>query len=474
MIPSSPEAVRLFHEGSIALSNVESNGFRIDTEYLDKALRKTARKIKRLEDDLQSDEVWRDWKKEFGSKAKLGSGDQLAHMLFSVMGLESKGVTATGKHSTSDAHLMDIDLPFVQKWRELTKLQKANGTFLEGIKKYVTEDGFLHADFNLNLAATFRSSSSNPNLQNFPIRTESIAKLIRRCFVPRKGHRLVSSDFSGVEVGVACCYNKDPQLIYDYTEGDMHRDMAIKCYRISPKTDKDWWKVKGPEGGHVVRYCAKNMYVFPEFYGSYYVDCARNLWDAIERLSLHAPNGLPMREYLRTKGIKRLGACDPNTSPKMGTFEHHIQKVEDDFWNVRYRVYNEWKKTTWEEYKRKGYTKLLTGFVCSRNSDGHVLNRKQVINYRIQGAAFHCLLWVLIEMDKWLRKNKMRSKIVSQIHDDLIGDVHEEEYEDYIGKVRELMTETLRKTWKWIIVPLSVEIEASEVDGNWYDKSKVA
>ena len=101
------------------------------------------------------------------------------------------------------------------------------------------------------------------------------------------------------------------------------------------------------------------------------------------------------------------------------------------------------------------------------------MNRKQVINYRIQGSAFHCLLWCLIEMNKWLKKNKMKSKMVSQIHDSLIGDVHKDELDDYLWKINDLMTTQLAKVWEWIVVPLGVEMEICELNGTWFDKKKV-
>jgi len=459
---SSPAAYRLFHEGTLALANVEANGFRVDVDYLQRAIKKSEKKIKRMEEKLREDDVYKTWRKHYGANTNLGSDRQLAHILFSVMGYPCRERTEGGELSAKEANLVDIDLPFIKTYRRCEKLKKARGTFLQGILDFTTSDGMLHSNFNLNIAATFRSSVNDPNLQNFPIRDEELSKLIRSCFIPRDGHRLVESDFSGIEVGIACCYNKDPKLIKDYTEGDMHRDMAIKCYQLALK-----------EVSKTIRYCAKNMFVFPEFYGSYYIDCSRNLWEAIERMELKTTSDLSLREHLSNIGITKLGRCDPDQTPRKGTFEAHIKAVEDEFWNVRYRVYNEWKKKTWEEYKRKGYCQLLSGFVCSRNSDGLVLNRKQVINYQIQGAAFHCLLWCLIEMDKWLRENNMRSKIVNQIHDSIIGDVHEDELEDYTAKIQELMTVAILKFWKWIIVPLSVEIEMTEVNGNWSQKKKV-
>lgn len=474
--PSSPAAIKLFHEGAIAIAQMEKHGMRVDTDYVDHAIDKCTRKIKKLEAKLRADDVWKLWVKEFGTNAGLGKDEQLAHVIFDRLKYESKIFTKSGRASTKAANLIDVDLPFVRRWVRMGKLEKARDTFLAGIKRFTTPDGRLHGSYALNIAASFRSQSSDPNMQNYPTRDEEQAELVRSAFIASEDSHLVESDFSGVEVGTACAYNKDANLIHDYTVGDMHRDMAIKCFKLDPKTDKGWWKTKGDDGdgGYTVRYCAKNMFVFPNFYGSDWVACARSLWEAIPRLKLHSPDGLSMDEHLRKMGIKKLGEGNHDTDPAKGTFQAHIRDVESEFWNVRYRTYTEWKKSTWEAYKRKGYCELLTGFICSRDSDGLVMNRKQVINYQIQGAAFHCLLWVLIEMTKWLKKNKMRSKIVSQIHDSIIGDVHKDELQDYLGKVNELMTVDLLKAWRWINVPLKAEMEVSPLEGNWYQKVKVA
>ena len=463
MRPSTPEALKLFHEGTLALADVEANGWRIDTDYLDKAITLSGAKIKHLESELRESEEYKTLRRQYGSRTNLGAPEQIAWLLFTALGHKSKSFsTKTGKASAEEANLQDIDSPFVTKYLELCKYKRCKGTFLEGIKTFATDDGLLHPNFNLNIASSFRSTSNDPNFQNYPTRTEWMAKLVRSCFIPRDDHVIVESDFGGIEVGVAGCYNKDPRLIADYTEGDMHRDMAIKLFNL-PKEEID----------KKVRYCSKNMFVFPNFYGSYWFDCARNLWEAVERMKLKTVSGVPLYDHLAGQGIRRLGKAEKNDDPKRGTFQFHVKQQEDYLWNTRYKVYTAWKKSTWAEYQLKGYTKLKTGFVCSRDSDGLVMNRKQVINYQIQGAAFHCLLWCLIEMNRWLRINKMRSKIVSQIHDSIIGDVHKDELHDYTHKMKELMTKSLMQAWKWVIVPLKVEMEACPLGGNWFQKKVI-
>ena len=92
------------------------------------------------------------------------------------------------------------------------------------------------------------------------------------------------------------------------------------------------------------------------------------------------------------------------------------------------------------------------------------------MNFPIQGASFHCLLWALVELQKWLNRGKMRSLIVGQIHDSILLDCTEEELEEVIAMAVYIMTDKLPQTWKWICIPMEVEVETSKT--NWHEKKE--
>jgi len=115
---------------------------------------------------------------------------------------------------------------------------------------------------------------------------------------------------------------------------------------------------------------------------------------------------------------------------------------------------------------KQGWFDLLTGFRIAG-----VYGRNDVINYPVQGVAFHCLLWSLVRLVKWLKKNRMKTVIVGQIHDSIVADVHPDELDDFLAMAKRVMTGDIRKHWGWIIVPLEIEAESSET--NWFDKRKV-
>ena len=456
MQATTADAFNLLMEGSLALAQMESAGIRIDVNYLDRVIAETGERIKKLQDELRADPLYAKWRRKFGDKTNLGSREQLGKMLFDVLELPYRAnFTNTGRYRTDDDVLLGIDLPFVKTYTQLEDLKKLKSTFLEGIRREEV-DGYLHPVFNLHLVETYRSSSDSINFQNLPIRDAEMGKTVRQCFIPRKGRVLVEIDYVGIEVRVSACYNKDPVLI-EYIKDptkDMHRDMAAQCYKLEPE-----------QVSKQTRYVAKNQYVFPQFYGSVYFQCAPALWEAIERYKLETADGLSLRKHLRRCGIKELGTCDPKFDPVPGTFEHHVREVERDFWGNRFCIYAQWKRSWYDRYLRAGEFEMLTGFRCSG-----VYRRNEVLNFAVQGSAFHCLLWSLIRIQKELTKRQMKTKLVGQIHDSLITDVPIIEVQDYIRLAERIMTRELPKAWKWLCVPLEIEVEVSPSGETWFDK----
>lgn len=453
------EANQLMLDGAITLAQIEANGMKIDVPYLDKTIKEVTASIKLLEQEIRADKVFTTWRKVFGERTKLGSREQLAHILFEKMEYEAPEKTETGKHKADKDSLNGVDLPFVKKYLKIEKLKKIKSTYLGGIRSEVDSEGFLRPFFNLHTTVTFRGSGDSPNFQNIPIRDPEMGEIVRRCFIPRNPNRhIVEIDYSGIEVRIAACYHKDPvmmEYINDPTK-DMHRDMAAQLYCCSPdQVSKE------------MRFAAKNGFVFAEFYGDYYIHCAKNLWNFISDMDLKLVDGTPVKEHLKSKGITRLGICDPKQKPDSGTFERHIKAVEDDFWNKRFGVYGNWKKRWSAEYKRTGGFDTLTGF----RIDG-IMGKNDIINYPVQGSAFHCLLWSLIRIHRFIKKNKMKSRIIGQIHDSIIADIPENELQLYLTMAKRIMTQELLKAWKWIIVPLDVEAEVSPLGESWFSKSQ--
>lgn len=452
------EAYRLLHEGSLVLSRIEAAGVRVNADYVNKTETHIREQIRHIQADMKKDEFYRTWHKRYGDKTNLGSYEQIGNILFNVMGYESKERTATGRVKTDADALEDIEHPFVKKFQKVQHHKKTLDTYLCGIKREMVKERkcwMVHPIYNLHTASTYRSSCDNPNFQNVPKRNPEMANLIRPSYLPHPGHHIVEIDFGQLEVRVAKCYNKDPVLgkyIKDKTT-DMHRDTAMKLFLL--KKEEVFKKT--------TRDSAKNEFVFPEFYGSVYFNCAKNIWKSIKRRDFRVgENGKSIYEHLAEHGITERGACIAGEEPVKGTFEAHVKEVEEWMWHEQYKVYTEWKRKWFADYQKTGGFAFHTGFYVSG-----VLKRNDVINYPIQGSAFHCLLWCLIQIDAWLRKYKMRSRIIGEIHDSMIASVHPAELQDFLNYSYHVMTVALLKHWRWIDVPMEVEADVGPVDGHW-------
>lgn len=454
MIPTTRDAYKLMHDGALALAEVEANGIRVDVEYLDKTISKIGEYIKGQEAKLRDDPIYETWRKTYGSKANLGSREQLSRVLFEILKYPSQGKTVGGDRESAGKDALELlEIPFADRYIKVEKFKKLLSKDLLGIKREVTAKGLVHASMNTHLTVTYRSQCDSPNLKNIPIRDEEVAKIIRRAFIPRPGNSLLEVDMSGAEVRVGCCYHQDPRMIRDVLKGDMHRDMAAKIFFL-PKS----------EVPKMARQIVKGDFVFAEFYGGYYIQAAQRIWKQIKRTKLETNDGIPMGIHLERSGIRRgLGDCSPDAPPVEGTFESHLAKIEKEFWEVRYPVYNKWRKDWYAQYLERGYIDMLTGFRVSG-----VYRRNDIINYPVQGASFHTVLWSLIQLQRWLRKNQMKSKIINEIYDSILLDCPQDELLDVANKAAEIMTVDVRKHFDFITIPLKAEAESS--DRSWADK----
>jgi len=458
MRPTTIDAYNLMHEGLLTLAEVEAVGMRVDVQRLDDTIEDVGNQISDLEDKLHSDNIWKKWKRRF-PKPSLDSRHQLGTVLIDELDYKPTQYTSGGKTGKRRAkmdeeELNKVNLPFVVDYLNLQKLKKLKGTYLLGVRREVVGDR-VRPMFNLHLARTFRSSSDKFNAQNIPIRDPVIGALIRKCFIPSDGHVLVETDYSGHEFKIAACFWKDPTMMAYASDArfDIHRDMASKCYLLDevPKTS---------------RFFAKNQFVFPTLYGSYFKNTAPNLWNAIDEGHLKTSDDQPLKQHLRDKGIQKLGECDPSERAKRGTFEYHIKEVEQEFFDT-FATLKDRQDKWWKKYLEVGSFRLMTGFVCPG-----VYKKNNLFNTPVQGPAFHLLLWDLIQLVKWSKKSGRRSRIIGQIHDSIIADVHKDELSEYLDVTRRVMTKDVREHWDWVVVPLEVEAEVSET--NWFEKKKVA
>lgn len=428
--------MNFFMNGEIELSKISKTGINIDINYYNEIREVLNEKIDKYRNKIYESNEAKTWKQRENKELDILSSQQLCKLLIDCLGIDTGKRTKKGNVSIDNEALKNINTRFTKDVLEYRKYYKLKNTYVDGFVD-CSENSKLYPSFNLSLVKSLRSSSSNPNFQNNPNRDKESNKIVRSGIVPSKGNQLLEADYSRIEVVVSSCYHKDPQMI-KYIENpvsDMHRDQAAEIFMLNVNDVTE-----------EMRHFGKNGFVFPQFYGSYYRQCALNIWKQCSN---------EIKNHLESVGIKHYRH-----------FENHLKEIENIFWNKKFRKYTEWKEQNWYEYQKNGYIKSLTGFTYSG-----IMTKREANNYPIQGAAFHCLLWSLIQLNKMLENYK--TNIIGQIHDSIVFDICPNELEELKPIIRKIMCEDIRDYWKWIIVPLNIEAEITEINGNWSEKKAI-
>lgn len=441
------QPLKLFMDGQVEFSRFQYNGIHIDEDYYyteGEKLKNTI--IPRIENRLQNCEETTKFKRHIKSNRSINlkSNKDLATLFYDVLKIGSAD-GSTGKRSVDKEFLEGLNIPFAKDLTKLRKYEKIVGTYFHQFLREIFM-GKMNVLFNLNIPITYRGSATNPSFHNIPKRDEIAKRYCRRGIKASEGGLLGESDFSGIEVCAGVCYHKDPQMIKYIRDlkTDMHRDSA-----------QDIWILPKEEITDKIRFFAKNDWVFAQFYGSWYKECAKSLW--VDCVSEKTQSGETIKEHVWSKGIR----C-------FGDFEDHCQDVERTFWDVKFKVYKKWKDEIQEFYQKNGYIDTFFGFEFT----GYI-TRNEATNYPIQSTAFHILLWTLIELAKEMKERKFKTKKIGHIHDSLLSNIVKEEMQDYFMLVDEIGTKKIREVFPWIIVPLKIDHGISDIGKSWYDKRKL-
>jgi uracil-DNA glycosylase family 4 len=425
-------------ESAVNLCKAQENGIRIDTVGIVKAKAELTAELTALENKLQKMAVKAGWPK--GEQFRPSAAADISRLLFDISGHTSLKNTNAGSQSTEREVLEKINDPVIPPLLEWKKLQKLRDTYLKGIVVEVV-DGLMRPFFNLYTVVTYRSSSTYFNFQNIPKRDKASSKIIRSVIYPHLGQKLNEYDYKGIEVITAACYCKDKNLLRYVSDPltDMHRDTGIELFMYDDNP-QDFQKAD--------RQLAKNKFVFPQFYGSYFEQDAPPLW---EKCTTEA------KENMRVHGVKSFKA-----------FKEHVRAIEYSFWNDRFPEYAQWKKDTYKFYLKHGYLDSLTGFRYYGP-----MRKNEALNICIQGTAHHILLRTFNRLTDVIEEKKLKSKLIGQIHDSMLPSVDPEE-EAYIDKmVWYYGTQEIRDDFEWLIVPIEIEKSGGQVDRPWSEMQEI-
>lgn len=393
------------------LAQMEQRGIAIDRQILSRLSGEFAQSLARLEDEIHT---------LAGEKFTIGSPKQLGDILFGKMGLSGAQKTATGQWATGAGVLEDLaeqghELPArILDWRQLAKLKS---TYTDSLPTYVNPQTHrVHTSYALAATTTGRLSSSEPNLQNIPIRTEAGRK-IRTAFVAEKGNKLISADYSQIELRILAHIAEIPQLRQAFADGvDIHAMTASEMFGVP---------VEGMPSE--VRRRAKAIN-FGIIYGISAFGLANQL------------------------GISREEASA------------YIRKYFERFPGIR--DYMDQAKTT---VRASGQVTTIFGRVChfpavaSKNPSERAFVERQAINAPIQGSAADIIRRAMIRMDGALAEAKLDARMLLQVHDELVFEVPEHQVEAALPVIRRVMVEAPHPAVQ-LKVPLVVDARAAS---NW-------
>jgi DNA polymerase I len=390
------------------LADMETAGIGIDVDFFRALSGRLARDL-----DLIQQEIF----KEAGGEFNIGSTPQLREILFDRLQLPILKKTKTG--ASTDASVLEElaleghKLPtLILEYRQLEKLRN---TYVDALPQLASrQTGRLHTSFNQAVAATGRLSSSDPNLQNIPIRTEVGAEL-RKGFIPREGHRFVSADYSQIELRVLAHLSGDPTFVQAFRSGaDIHRQTAALVFNVEVDD-------VSPQ----MRDAAKTIN-FATIYGIGPFALSKQLGTTVQEAKTFIEN-----YFDRLPGVRAY-------------LDRQIQKAYED-----------------------GFVETLIGRrryipeVKSKNYNIRQFGERAATNAPVQGSAADIIKIAMIAIDRVLREQGDGTRMLLQVHDELLFEAPA----DRVEQVRAMVTEQMEQAFQ-LDVPLKVE---SGTGASWYE-----
>ena len=393
------------------LAQMEIVGVKVDVPYLEKLQVEFDERIRAIEKDIEV---------LAGEPVNPNSPKQLGHILFEVLELPVVKKTKTG-YSTSAEVLEALrdSHPIVGRVLDYRQLAKLKSTYVDGLLKLVDEHDRVHTSFNQTVTATGRLSSTAPNLQNIPVRTEE-GKRIRRAFIPiEKKNLLISADYSQIELRVLAHLSGDDMLMQSFAKGeDIHRRTASEVF--------------------------------------------------------HVPMEEVTAEQRRTAKAVNFGIIygqtDYGLSRELGISRREAQAYIDLYFS-RYPLVQTFIHDTIEQARAQGYVTTMMGRrryikdINSRNRNLRQFAERTAVNSPIQGTAADIIKLAMIHCDKAIEDNRLDAKMLLQVHDELIFEVSREDALGLSLVVRKCMEDALG-----LNVPLKVDLKAGF---NWQEMEKI-
>ena len=387
---------------TVILYNMENEGIRCDINVLNEIADRTKGEIDRLQMEIYADA---------GKEFNINSPKQLAAVLFDDIGLytgKKRSTSAENLEKLRGAH------PIIERILEYRRLSKIYSTYAEGLKKYIRQDGRIHTIYNQAATQTGRLSSSEPNLQNISVRDEQ-GKEIRKAFLPEENSVLISCDYHQIELRMLAHMADETALIEAFNEGiDIHTKTAMDVFGVT----KD-------EVTPLMRRQAKTVN-----FGIVY------------------------------------GISDYGLSEQLGTSVAEAKQFIDTYYE-KYPKIRTYMNSIVEDCEKNGYVTTLLGRrreipeIHDKNRMIREFGKRAAMNAPIQGSAADLIKLAMIDIDKAMREKNVKSKMILQVHDELIFTVPEDEVEMMKALINDGMVNAMQ-----LKVTLTAECS---IGSNWYE-----
>ena len=391
------------------LADMEYTGVRIDTEVLNNYSKVLTEQMNIIEKECYE---------LAGEEFNISSPMQVGEILFEKLKIDEKAKrTRTGQYSTTEEILVKLEHkhPIVSKILAMRSVRKLLSTYVNALPELINpETGRIHTTFNQTVTATGRLSSTNPNIQNIPVREEE-GREIRKAFIPSDGNKFFSADYSQIELRLVADIGKDHAMVDAFLSGeDIHRATAAKIYHVDPKD------VTADQRRHAKTANFGILYGVSAF-------------------------GLSERLHISRTEAKEL--IDGYMRAFPGVQEYIVQSVEDA------------KKAGYVS-TRFGRRRMLPD-INSRNAIVRGFSERNAVNAPIQGTAADIIKIAMVRIFQRFKEEGLKTKMTLQVHDELNFDMVPEEEE----KVTKIVIETMRGAYKGL-VPLDVSYSTGH---NWLE-----
>lgn len=389
-----------------ALYDMEQTGVKVEKDELKKYGDKLSKGIERIQKEIYD---------EVGEEFNINSPKQLGVILFEKMGLPNGKKTKTGYSTSADIlEKLQVQYPIVKKILEYRQLTKLKSTYADGLAQYIGEDGRIHGKFNQTITATGRISSTDPNLQNIPVRME-LGREIRKVFVPKEDYIFIDADYSQIELRILAHMSGDENLIRSYREAkDIHQTTASKVFGVP-----------------------------------------------MEEVTKEQRSNAKAVNFGIVYGISSFGL-----SQDLSISRKEAEKYIKDYF-VSYPKVKEFLDRTVQNAKETGYAVTLFGRkrpipeLKSGNFMQRSFGERAAMNSPIQGTAADIMKIAALNVYRELKKKQLKSKIVLQVHDELLVETHKDEVE----AVKSVLEKNMKQA-----ASLSVNLEIGmEIGNNWFE-----